>query len=360
MTAIKKFHDGEIVLPSSCRIINELKNTKYKLLPGDEMKGYKLLPIKFREAFEDYELSINELIGIDEMTAMDIFVNLQGGRSLNKAEIRAALGGKLCDFVTELTYKSGQKESKELLAVDKANSTHLLFTSYNKNHRKEERSLCDILLHEYLYPRKDKHWGSLETMYLDKSQTLTEIEKNGFRQSINRFYNAITINKRNVLQSSSMYLVLSYYMVWKELTETFSLPTDFDFTLIIQKIEKDRRINIDNKVEWVKFDNALSNSGYAKNKIDIRHTILMSEIFIMFPSLVPKDRQRLFTESQKISIYERANHQCEWEENGTRCQEIFNNFHTADADHIIKWNEGGPTSFENGRLLCPKHNRGRR
>lgn len=29
------------------------------------------------------------------------------------------------------------------------------------------------------------------------------------------------------------------------------------------------------------------------------------------------------------------------------------------VDHIIEWANGGPTSQENGRLLCPAHNRQR-
>ena len=49
---------------------------------------------------------------------------------------------------------------------------------------------------------------------------------------------------------------------------------------------------------------------------------------------------------------------CEWvEDSEGRCPVTFANFSEADADHIVRWNDGGPTTVENGRLLCQKHNR---
>lgn len=103
ITAIRQFHAGRVAIPNLPGIEEELRNAKFALLEGDEANGFKQLEMSYREIFEDYEPSIVEYEGIDEARAMDIFVKLQGGKSLNKAEVRAALGGRLCDFVTELT-----------------------------------------------------------------------------------------------------------------------------------------------------------------------------------------------------------------------------------------------------------------
>lgn len=358
LTAIKQFMEGLIAIPSLNIIPDVLKNAKYKLLPGDEDKGYKRLSLESREFFEDYEPSIVEFENIDEKTAMDIFVKLQGGKSLTKAEIRAALGGKLCDFVTELTSDIRLSEDEESMVED--NSKHPFFKVINlPNTRKTHRNLCDVLLHENLYPGQDKHWTSLETMYLDKSSTLTEAEKESFRLSLNRFYKAIKGDQKISYQLKSTYLILTFYKAWKELIETIALPAEFNFLSIIEDFEK-QRISYKDEIPWVIFTSALSNAGYAKNRLDTRHHILMNFILIKFPELVLKDQQRLFSTSQKLAIWERANHQCEWIDNGIRCQETFSNFQAADADHIVKWNDGGPTTVENGRLLCRCHNRGRR
>lgn len=92
LTAIRRFQAGHVAIPDLPGIEENLRNAKYQLLDGDEAAGIKLLGMEQREIFDDYEPSIVEYEGIDEATAMDIFVKLQGGKSLNKAEVRAALG----------------------------------------------------------------------------------------------------------------------------------------------------------------------------------------------------------------------------------------------------------------------------
>ena len=93
LTAIREFAEGRVAIPSLRGIPDEFKNAKYKLLEGDEERGYKKLGMDYRDTFEDYEPSIVQYDEIDETAAMDIFVKLQGGKSLTKNEVRAALGG---------------------------------------------------------------------------------------------------------------------------------------------------------------------------------------------------------------------------------------------------------------------------
>jgi hypothetical protein len=85
---------------------------------------------------------------------------------------------------------------------------------------------------------------------------------------------------------------------------------------------------------------------------------LVSYILRNYPnaSLKKRDKQRIFSEEQKIAIWERANKKCQF----VGCDEEFPNFRDADADHIIMWNKNGETTVENGRLYCKKHNRGRK
>lgn len=364
LSAIRAFAEGIVAIPPLRHIPPEFQNVKYRLLEGDEAAGYRLLDMSYREVFDDYEPSIWEYEGIDERTAMDIFVKLQGGKPLTKAEVRAALGGRLCEFVTELTSPAtlSDIDSEE---VEDAPSRHPFFAEVNvPNTRKSHRSLCDVLLHEFLYPGLDKHWSSLETMYLDKANTLTEDEKNRFRQTLNRLYRDVQFEmngqKRVLPQLRSTFLILSYFRAWKELQEIFALPDDFSFIEVIRQFEAERNAR-SQEVPWVNFNAALSNAGYAQNRIQQRHEILASFILRLFPSLTPKDSRRNFTEQQKIAIWDRARGRCEWtDDNGTRCEETFSNFRDADADHIIRWNDGGPTAVENGRLLCQHHNRSRR
>lgn len=357
LTAIREFAIGRVAIPSLRTVPDEFKNAKYALLEGDKERDFKELDMQHREIFDDYEPSIVQYDDIDEPRAMDIFVRLQGGKSLTKTEVRAALGGKLCDFVSELT--SEPRMEIEDFEEDDLPSQHPFFRDINiRNTRKAHRNLCDVLLHEFLYPRQDKHWSSLETMYLDKSATLTEDEQMKFRSILGRFHRSVRIAEAGTVHPHlrSTFLILSYFRAWREVTEGYALPKDFSFLDIVRSFETQRAENSE-ETPWIAFNAALSNAGYAQNRIETRHRILINYILRQYPELIPRDERRLFTEAQKIVIWDRANGQCEWEENGRRCQERFPNFREAEADHIVKWIDGGPTSVDNGRLLCTRHNR---
>lgn len=67
----------------------------------------------------------------------------------------------------------------------------------------------------------------------------------------------------------------------------------------------------------------------------------------------------MFSLDQKLTIWHLADERCQWTDNSERCAEEFPDPRKADADHIVRWADGGPTTVENGRLLCPAHNRAR-
>lgn len=361
MTAIALFATGEIAVPDMPHIDPLFRGKKYYLLEGDSPN--QLLPAILRDQFDDYEISAVEFESIDENIAKDIFVKLQGGKSLTKTEIRAALPGELTDFVTSLTTVRAS-ESDDDDDDDEGEFGHEFFKGIPiRNSRKAHRGLCDVLLHEYLYPGQDKHWSSLESMYLQKSSNLTNAQREGFLNQLEGFRRAITysvagsdiINPR----LNKTYLVLTYFRVWVEL-KRYSIGTNsFTFAKdVVESFEIHRSSGLDD-ISLVRFNSALSNAGYAKNRIEERHQLLMQFILRKFPDMNSKDSRRAFTEEQRIAIWERAQHQCQWEEGGIRCSEAFSDFRSADADHIVRWTDGGATSLENGRLLCHKHNRGR-
>lgn len=189
LNAVCRFMNGEVVIPQTLSSVPaEYRGKKYKLAAGDDPS--RQLSVDDRDRFDDYELTITQYDDIVESEAMDIFVRLQGGKSLTKTEIRAALGGQVCDFVTELT-SGGNVQDEENEEVPEERSNHQFFRELAiRNSRKAHRNVCDILLHEYLSPGRDKHWSSLEALYRDKAATLSEKEKNGFRDSLSRFRRA--------------------------------------------------------------------------------------------------------------------------------------------------------------------------
>lgn len=362
LTAIKEFFNGAIAIPSLPIVDDNYKNKKYKLLSGDKERGYSILKSDDRDAFEDYELRCIEYSGIDEKTAMSIFVMLQGGKSLTKTEVRAALGGKLCDFITEITtdVKNVDEENEEIISTPR-NPFFKALSENLANRRKSHRNVADTLIHEMFYPNQDKHWSSLEAMYQEKSASLPDSEKKKFKSLLAAFLkdSTIIVSKKKVLmpQLKAAFFILSAFKVWKEIRENYQMPADYNFAKSISEFET-LRVEKQNEIPYVNFTAALSNAGYAQNRIQERHDILMSFVLRKYPSARPKNRdsKRVFTIEQKIAIWERANRKCEW----VGCNKEFPNPRLADADHIVFWDKGGPTTIENGRLLCQEHNRGRK
>lgn len=352
LSALIRFYRGEVAIPDLPSVPASYRLMKYRLLEGDEDLGYKELSEEDKERFEDYELSAVQYDSIPEKLAMEIFVMLQGGTSLTKTEIRAALGGALCSFVGNISgARSGHR--------------HEFFRQLSSNladRRKSHRNVCDILLHEFLFSGQDKHWTSLEQMYRDRADTFPARHQTAFSDSLTKFMRAASAphngGRRLQPQLRNPFFILDVYKAWRELHEQYDVPAGWSFSQAIAEFELQRQVHAED-VPWIIFTNELSNAGYAKNRLNSRNKILMTFLLQSCPDAQPRarDKKRSFSMAQKIAIWERAGHQCEWPDG---CTEVFPDPRQADADHVVKWSQNGPTSLANGRLLCKTHNRGRR
>jgi hypothetical protein len=346
LTAIKSFFENKCAIPDSPTIDPEFRGKKYDQLS-----------LREKEAMEDYQLSIVLYRGLNEEIAKDIFIKLQGGKSLTKAEIRSAYPGLVTEFVTELTSApsnlSGDEDENDQV------SGHPFFDEVNISKRnKGDRALCDMLVHEHLYPGVNKHWTSLESLYIDKKESLSTRERDEFRTKLQKFYlnvqRDIDGERRVNPRLKTFNLIITYFQVWNRISTEYDIR-HFNFSDVITEFENLRSHN-EEDIQFIKFNEALSSAGYSEERMEKRMNILLNHILTNYP-LFPLDNRRNFTEQQKLAIWEKAEQRCEWVEDGSRCTATFANFREADADHIVRWSEGGPTTVENGRLLCIHHNR---
>lgn len=64
------------------------------------------------------------------------------------------------------------------------------------------------------------------------------------------------------------------------------------------------------------------------------------------------DRQRLFTQAQRLRCFQRAGNRCEHKPLlGFRCREV-----PTQGDHIYPWSRGGATVMSNQAAMCRRHN----
>jgi len=192
------------------------------------------------------------------------------------------------------------------------------------------------LLHESLHTGSDKHWQSLLDMY--RADNLTEQKKKAFRSELTNFMKASLVGKGQATILSphlgSAYLILTFFRAWWALRDGYAMPRTFRFADAIDGFEQWRQGSQKTELNAGNFTQALSNAGYAKNRTDERHDILMAWLLKTYPELKPKDRSRSFDREQKLAIWWRSDKRCEWKDSPGRCSATFEDFKDADADHF--------------------------
>ena len=357
LSAIKAFKEGKATIPKETWIEERYRGCYY-----ETKLGSPALDAEDRERFDQYELSILEISAeTPRETVMEVFVRLQAGMPLTMPEIRSALGGDVCDFVTSLVPSplikktsdddEDDEESDQLAPVGR----HKFFELYsynNKERRKSYRQLCDVLLSEYLHPGGEKGHNDLLTMY--RTERLTEKKKGDFISSLDKFTKAITVSKSPERISPfvhKVHFVYTFYRAWIAL-QSYKFPEGVTFAQVIDEFEQAlRSANGDPELE--RYSKLGQAAALSSNRANARHEIFMSWTLKSFPGTVLRDDQRLFSEAQKMAIWWRAGKRCE----AQGCEVEFPHWREADADHWVRHTDGGATTVENGRLLCRPHNR---
>ena len=114
-----------------------------------------------------------------------------------------------------------------------------------------------------------------------------------------------------------------------------------------------------NSVPWGLYYNKYKDVVLNANEIEEEASRLLIDDDVtkksgIYPYILTRNEKylsiRAFTESQKLSVYERQQGVC------PHCGEIFK-IEMMEADHITPWHEGGKTTIENCQMLCRDCNR---
>ena len=291
---------------------------------------YEDLPENIKDEVDLYQLQITVIDEASDQEIRDMFCRLQNGTPLNAAEKRNAIPGSIRDFISDLA------------------TNHPVFQAFRlKNHRfSHEQIAAQCLLLEMTGTIVDVKSQNLDRMYrkeLDFNPFSTIAQK--MRRSLNyleKVFHESTPEFRGRAQFVSLYWLVSqtidrYVMNGRE-SELRDFYRDFEY----------KRRDPDD-IEMVRYTEALSRTSDGRDRIELRHKILIREWLNYAQNLEQKDPQRLFTEDQRIAIYHKDKGICQL------CGEVVDFDNDYEADHIIPFSKGGKTTVENGQTthkLC--------
>lgn len=155
--------------------------------------------------------------------------------------------------------------------------------------------------------------------------------------------------------------LISLYTIASELIENFVLSDrEREFGQWFQDFERRRtenRSSIEDErdEDLVDYDHHINQQTASLPSQKFRRELLLKDLLEAMPDLTLIDGRRSFTEEQRITIFRRAGGKCANPNNNPACAIDcdWGNWH---ADHIVAHSQGGPTSVENGQLLCPNCN----
>ena len=331
------------------RAIWEFANNEYPLgddsrdLPkwGDlSEKKYNELSSDVQDCFGLFELSIVVIEDADDSEIRDLFLRLQEGVSLNPAEKRNAMTGKMRDFVADL-------------------AKHPVFQLVGmkpdiRNRYGRDDWIAHITCLEAAGNAVDIKAYNLEQMY----KTQQNFKPSGpIATKINRILNYM----ERVLDSETPEMDIKwgfvdlYWLISTLDAEYVLKDREQNFQSFYRTFEKQRR-DVDDIEELVQSKEYLDNhlfdyiqayqrAGATKRNIQIRHTVYRYWFHNLYPNLVPKDPRRRFTDDQRMVIWRRAQEKCE------NCGKQLD-FAKMQADHVVPYAKGGATTIKNAQSLC--------
>lgn len=372
LSAILAFRRGDVTIPDDRWIDEEFRGRRYCKGTSVTHDHSRCLSVQQMNDFDSYQLDITSFEPeTPPSVLMDMFVRLQGGTPLNKAEVRAALGTPIANYVTELTTSGPQVVAGEDVGDDDEvaeatrNSAHPFFRSLSvlvRNRRKIHRQICDQLLNEFLKGdilaefSLDNHWETLSTLY--RTHELSEAERKAFYRQLTSFRNAFSKDGKLSAALKSANQISTWFRVWRYMHAHYATKPRIDFFVLSQRFEAERSKRKDEQ-PYKDYATALSASGYTAPRNRERARIIRHWLLEQLPKLEYKDPKRLFSIDQKWVIWYRADGQCEWvDPSGSRCVQTMDAPEGFDAhyDHVFRHTEGGKTTVENGQLLCSAHN----
>lgn len=321
--------DGQQRLNAVWRFLNDDFSLRKEYSGDLGGKRYSELSMEDKIKFDSFNLTQVELRNYSDDEVRDLYRRLQSGKPLNTAEILNAYHGKIVLTMREI---ADHLFFKEIVTVRATRYRYYHITAQLM--LLESEGLSDIAP-SYVYEFFDDN---------------PDLEVNS---ELARKVRRVLTYLRNTFGSRTMELgkpswIITTYVLVSHLLDNYAMNGRESQlkTFFIKFYQDVLNSTSSGDEELINFNFAISRGTTGKSSIQIRHRTILSRFLGYAKDLVPKDPQREYTREERIAVFRRDGGKCK----SCGKELSMDNFH---VHHIKQWSEGGQTTLENAKLLCP-------
>lgn len=337
--ALWSFIAGDFALSEEFVRFEEASDISAK--PGDR---YTKWSDEDRERFKSRGLDVVYVHDADAEDIEELFARLNNGEALNAAEKRNAMGGYAAELIRNL---AGHKFFAKKLPFKNKRFNHYEIAA--KFLRIEES------LHDgggAFVDLKKRHLDALVSKNKKQTPRVDAIEASA-KEQLNAMARVFDDEDRLLAKQSYPQL---YYLFLRTLFQKYghaslmSKAKKFlnDFELgRLQNYEKpeDERDPV-----LVEYSRRMQQGTNDASSMEERNKVLLRTFLSQNPDVKIKDATRQFTDEEKWAIWTIGGKICAGCKKAAKWEDF-------DADHTVRYCEGGPTTIANGRVYCVPCNR---
>ncbi len=299
-----------------------------------------------QQILRDVQLASTIVRRSEQEEIEQLFSRLNDGEPLNNAETRNAFGGKITELIRDFAYREFFTD----------------WLGYSNKRYAHRETACRLLFLEYnlgsSLPTPDLNKKALDNFVREKrgmsDADLKKLDKD--TQVVISFMQKVFEKKSKELSKQSLPQV--YYIWLRHIKKTYGHPDlmprlkKFIEEFALRRIENNQIDDEQLRDPLISEFSYLSAQGTnTASSMNQRVEILTKFFLLEYPDTQKLDSNRNFSHDEKYVIWMRAGKKCQ------KCGRTLENFADFDADHIVRFSDGGATSMDNAQALCATCNR---